>query len=201
MFDKMNKSLKKESGLSGLLVKTTHQKVLALFLAGPSRRLYGAEIAKKLRISIGQTSKILGDLLRAGVVEKEQRGRTELYALTEPAPELRLYKALNTVLNIAPLVERLKSASRLVILYGSCVKGMNTEESDLDLFVVSSERERVLDVLEGSAPRNRYGFAEISPVIRSPAEWADLEAADPVFFAELQKGIVLFERAVDESRL
>lgn len=201
MFDKVKTSSRKESALGGLLVKTTHQKVLALFLANPSRRLYGSEISKRLRISIGQTSKILGDLLKAGVVEKERKGKTELYAVTELAPELRLFKTMNTILNIAPLVNRLKAASRLIILYGSCSQGMNTEESDLDLFVVSGERELVLEAVAGSAPRNRYGFTEINPVIKNPAEWASLESREPVFFTELQKGLVLFERAVDESRL
>ena len=67
MFDKVKISLKNEKALSGQLVKTTHQKALALFLANPSRRFYGSELSKKAGISIGQTSKILGDLLLGGV--------------------------------------------------------------------------------------------------------------------------------------
>ncbi|HWR73073.1 MAG TPA: nucleotidyltransferase domain-containing protein, partial [Nitrospirota bacterium] len=184
-----------------VLVKTTHQKVLALFLADPSRRLYGSEISKKVGISIGQTSKILGELLRGGVVEKERKGKTELYSMREFAPELRLYKTLNTVLSISSLVNRLKSSSKLVILFGSCAQGTNTVESDLDLFVVSSARDEVLDVVARYSPRSRYGYAEIRPVIKSPAERARMEADDPVFFGEVQKGIVLFEKSVNESRL
>ena len=201
MFDKVKVNSKKEKALSGLLVKTTHQKVLALFLANPSQRFYGSEISKKVGISIGQTSKILGDLLRAGVVEKERKGKTELYAVVELTPELRLFKTLNTVLNIAPLLARLKPVSRAIILFGSCAKGTNIEESDLDLFVVSISRDQVLDAVVRYSPGQRYGYTEIKPVIKSPAEWANLETSDPVFFAELQKGIVLLEKGVNESRL
>ncbi|MEK6700291.1 MAG: nucleotidyltransferase domain-containing protein [Nitrospirota bacterium] len=201
MFDKVKTSSRKIGALNGVLVKTTHQKVLALFLADPSRRLYGSEISKKIGISIGQTSKILSDLLRAGVVEKERKGKTELYSLRELTPELRLYKTLNTVLNIASLVNRFKPSSKLVILFGSCAQGTNAEESDLDLFVVSSARNEVLDAVARFSPRNRYGYAEIKPVIKSPAEWARMESDDPVFFGEVQKGIVLFEKDVNESRL
>jgi DNA-binding MarR family transcriptional regulator len=201
MFDKMKTSSRKESALSSLLVKTTHQRVLALFLAYPARHFYGSEIAKKTRISIGQTSKILGELLRAGVVEKERKGKTELYNLAEMAPELRLFKAMNTVLSIVPLSGRLKPICRMVFLYGSCANGLNTEESDLDLLVVSNNREQVLDAVARFSSRERYGFAEIKPVIKTPAEWAGLETKDPVFFAEVQKGIVLFETRIDESRL
>jgi predicted nucleotidyltransferase len=201
MFDKVKTSSRKAGALDSVLVKTTHQKVLALFLAVPSRRLYGSEISKKVGISIGQTSKILGELLRAGVVEKERKGKTELYSISELTPELRLYKTLNTVLNIASLVSRFKPSSRRVILFGSCAQGTNTEESDLDLFVVSGTRNEVLDTVARFAPRNRYGYAEIKPVIKNPAEWARMESDDPVFFGEVQKGIVLFEKVINESRL
>jgi predicted nucleotidyltransferase len=201
MFDKVKASSQKVNVLSGLLVKTTHQKVLSLFLSYPARHFYGSEISKKLRISIGQTSKILGELLRAGVVEKERKGKTELYSFTEMTPELRLYKAMNTVLNIAPLIQRLKPMCRTAMLYGSCANGLNTEESDLDLLVVSNNREQVLDAVARHSPRERYGYAEIHPVIKTPAEWAGLETKDPVFFAEVQKGIVLYEKGIDESRL
>jgi predicted nucleotidyltransferase len=201
MFDKVKTSSKKGNGLDGLIVKTTHQKVLALFLAYPTRHFYGSEISRKVRISIGQTSKILGDLSRAGVVGKERKGKTELYNIVELTPELRLFKAMNTVLNIAPLVKRLKALCKTVLLYGSCANGTNAEESDLDLLVVSGNREQVLDAVELFSPRERYGFAEIKPVVKTPAEWAALEAKDPVYFAEVQKGIVLYEKVIDESRL
>ncbi len=201
MFDKMKTSSKKANALGGLLVKTTHQKVLALFLAYPARHFYGSEISKKIRISIGQTSKILGDLLSAGVVVKERKGKTELYNIAEMTPELRLFKALNTVINIAPLIDRLKPVSKAVLLYGSCAKGMNTEESDLDILVVSGDKDRVLDAVTKYSPKERYGFAEIKPVTKTPAEWAGLEAKDPVYFAEVHKGFVLYEKEIDESRL
>jgi DNA-binding MarR family transcriptional regulator len=201
MFDKMKASSQKIKVLRSLLVKTTHQKVLSLFLAYPTHLFYGSEISKKVRISIGQTSKILGELLSAGIVEKKRKGKTELYNLTEMSPELRLFKAMNTVLNIAPLVQHLKPMCRLVMLYGSCANGLNVEESDLDLLVVSSNREKVLDTVARFSPKERYGYTEIKSVIKTPAEWAGMETKDPVYFAEVQKGLVLYEKGIDESRL
>jgi predicted nucleotidyltransferase len=91
--------------------------------------------------------------------------------------------------------------SRLVILFGSCSRGTNIEESDLDLLVVSGARDRILEAVARCSPKKRYGYTEIRPVIKSPSEWASLETSDPLFFGELQKGIVLFEKGVDESRL
>jgi DNA-binding MarR family transcriptional regulator len=201
MFGKMKTSSQKETVLQSLLVKTTHQKVLSLFLAYPTHHFYGTEISQKVRISTGQTSKILSELLRAGVVEKERKGKTELYNLTVMTPELRLFKGMNPVLNLAPLVQRLKPMCRIVMLYGSCANGLNVEESDLDLLAVSSSREQVLDAVSRFSPSAHYGYTEIKTVIKTPAEWAGLEKKDPLYFAEVQKGLVLYEKGIDESRL
>jgi hypothetical protein len=201
MFDKMKTSSQNKNILSALLVKTSHQKVLALFLADPTRRLYGTEISKKICGSIGQTSKILSELLSAGVIEKEKKGKTDLYAIVELTSELRLFKTLNTVLNIAPLVNRLKPMSKMIILYGSCAMGTNIVESDLDLFIVGSEREQIVDAIAHFSPRKHYGYAEIKPVITNSTGWAKLETGDPLFFNELQRGVMLFEKRIDESRL
>jgi predicted nucleotidyltransferase len=201
MFDKVKTNSKKANVLGGLLVKTTHQKVLSLLLAYPSRHFYGSEISKKIRISTGQTSKILSDLLAAGVVLKERKGKTELYNIAKMTPELRLFKVLNTIMDIAPLVNHLKTKSSKILLFGSCANGTNMEESDLDLLVVSDDREQVFDAVAKFSLKERYGFAEINPVTKTPAEWAGLEAKDPVFFAEVHKGVVLYEKEIDESRL
>lgn len=191
----------KKTLLRDLLVKTTHQKVLAFFLARPSGHFYGSEIAKKTGVSTGQVSKILNDLGRAGLVEKESKGKTELYRVLMESAVLRTYKVLNTLISIDPLVGELRKVSKLVILYGSCAKGTNVEDSDLDLLVVSSVRDGVLDVVAGYPYDKRRGFSEIKPVIKRPAVWAALEHNDPTFYGELQKGILLYEKEVDESRL
>lgn len=200
MFNKVKTSSLKRKVFKNLLIKTTHQRVLTFFLVNPTHHFYGSEISKKIGISVGQTSKILNDLFKAGVVEKESRGKTELYHSIGDSSVLRIYKVLNTLILIDPLVNELKKVSKRIILFGSCAKGMNIENSDLDLFIVSSS-EKVRNII-AQYPLDEYrGFSEIKPVIRKPSEWAILEDKDPVFFNELQKGILLYEKEIDESRL
>lgn len=200
MFDKMEMSSVKNSPLAGLLVRTSHQKVLAFFLARPTGRFYGSEIAEKTDISIGQASKVLGDLKKSGLVEMERRGRTELYCIISDNPALKAFKVLNTIMSIEPLVERLKGTSKRVVLYGSCAIGTNIEESDLDLVVVSTKRDEVQEIISSFPGDVYYGFSEIMVVIKTPAEWAALEEKDPVFHNELLRGITLYEKEIDESR-
>lgn len=201
MFSKVKMSSIKKSPLAALFVKTSHQKVMAFFLAHPSGRFYGAEIAAKTKVSAGQASKVLGDLRKAGLVEMERRGKTELYRVISDHPALRAFKTLNTVISIEPLVERLKGVSKRVILYGSSAIGTNIEESDLDLLVVSAKRGEAQDIIAGFPADAYYGFLDIRAVVKSPAEWASLEEKDPVFYSELLKGITLYEKEIDESRL
>lgn len=202
MFDKVKmSSLNESTVLKDLLIKTTHQKVISLFLAHPTRHFYGTEISKIVGISIGQTSKVLNDLFKAGILERERKGKTELYNISPDSAVLRTYKVLNTLISITPLIEKLKKVSKRVILYGSCAKGTNIEESDLDMLIVSSSGESVLKVIGQFSSKNYYGFSEIRPVIKKPSEWASLEEKDPVFYSELQKGVLLFEKEIDESRL
>jgi len=201
MFSKINISSLKRNPLKDIFVKTSHQKVLSYFLAHPGRRFYGAEISRETGISTGQVSSVLNCLLKAGLVEKDRRGRTELYTIHAEKPALRIYKVLNTVVSIEPLIERLSEVSRRIILYGSCAKGVNVEESDLDILVVSSKRKAVLGLISEFPATAYYGFAEIKPVIKTPAEWAALEDKSPVFYNEVQNGILLYEKEIDESRL
>lgn len=201
MFTKVKISSINISPLSNLLVKTSHQKVLAFFLARPTGQFYGSEIADKTEISIGQVSKVLGDLRKAGLVEMERKGRTELYRIVSDNPALRVFKSLNTIISIEPLVESIRGVSKRVVLYGSCASGTNIEGSDLDLLVVSARKGKVQEIISGFPADAYYGFSEIRAVVKTPAEWAALEEKDPVFYNELLRGIVLYEKEIDESRL
>lgn len=201
MFENVKMSSLKENVFKELLVKTTHQKVLSFFLNHPTHNFYGSEISKKTGISIGQTSKILNDLLKARLVEKEQKGKTEIYHLLGDSPLLRTYKILNTLIFIEPLVEKLKKVSKKIILFGSCAKGINMEDSDLDLLIISNNKGKVLNIISQYPYDEHRGFSEIKPVIKKTSEWATLEEKDPVFYNELQKGILLYEKEIDESRL
>ncbi len=200
MFSKV-KILGANNPLADLLVKTSHQKVIAFFLARPTGQFYGAEISDKTEISIGQISKVLGDLRKAGLVEMERKGRTELYSIVSDNPALRVFKVLNTIISIEPLVESLRSVSKRVVLYGSCASGTNIEESDLDLLVVSARKGEVEEIISAFPASAYYGFSEIRAVVKTPAEWAALEDKDPVFYNEIIKGIALYEKEIDESRL
>ena len=184
--------------LSGVLIKTPEQKILSLFAMNPGGAFYLREISKKLGLSLGATHGALLTLEKAQLLSFRSVGKTKLFELEErvfPA-EINSFRILNTVLILEPLVGFLKNDSRRIILYGSYAKGTFTQESDLDLFIVSDEREAVLSQLNDFM---RNIEIDIRPVIIGSLEWMNLEKADPEFFREVMNGLFLWEKEVSES--
>lgn len=182
--------------LRDILIKTTKQKILSLFVANPERSFYGREISKRLKISLGATSNALRLLEKKNILVSEKKGKTSLYNLNLPNPSIEYFKILNTLLNIEPLIEKLKNISKSIILYGSYATGTFTSESDLDLFIVSERREEILEAIENFKTKQPL---DIRPVIKKQTERMELEKTELEFFNEVNRGITLWEKPVDES--
>jgi len=107
---------------------------------------------------------------------------------------------VNTTL-IEPLIERLKDISSRIVLYGSCAQGTDTSQSDLDLFIVSDDRERIMEAIGNFSFPRGYENIHVQPVIKSPAELLEAGESEQAFLEEVERGIVLWERAANEPRV
>ena len=116
-------------------------------------------------------------------------------SLESSNPIFNAFTILNTLLILEPLTKALKESSRLIILYGSYSTGTFTSESDLDLFIVSEEKEKVINDIDGFKRKTNL---DIRPVIKRLIEWIKLEKEDPEFFNEVNLGILLWEKPIDE---
>jgi len=184
--------------LSGVLIKTPEQKILSLFAMNPGGAFYLREISKKLGLSLGATHGALLTLEKAQLLSFRSVGKTKLFELEErvfPAA-INSFRILNTVLILEPLVGLLKNDSRRIILYGSYAQGTFIVESDVDLLIVSDERETILSRLNDFL---RNFELDIRPVIKGRVEWTNLEKTDPEFFREVMNGLSLWEKEVSES--
>jgi predicted nucleotidyltransferase len=91
--------------------------------------------------------------------------------------------------------------SNRIVLYGSCALGTDTSESDLDLFVVSNNKEDVLNVISNFKFPRGYENIHIQSVIRTPVELLEGKESERTFVEEVDRGIVLWERVASESRV
>ena len=175
MFKKMN------------LFSRAGMQLLSYLARNPGRELYQREIARETGISIGAVNQYLKGFLKMRIVSRKKRGRMFFYSLNMDNPVVRQFKVFLTVVDLSPLVERVKERSEKIILFGSCSDGTDVEESDIDLFILSEDRKEVRKELNKTKPKRR-----LSPVIFNSNEFVRLKKEDQPFYDRIMKGIELW---------
>lgn len=79
--------LSREPSGEGWQFVTNHTQVLLCIARDPQIRL--RDIAEEVGITLGSAQRILADLVEAGYVKRERRGRRNRYAINHNAPMLR----------------------------------------------------------------------------------------------------------------
>ena len=187
--------------ISPYLISTNYQKILKFFVLHPGQSFYEREVAKKAGLSPSSTHYGLVRLHRGGLISRKQNGRMCFYSIDKSSPYLKEFKVLANLLLIEPLVERLKGLSHKIVLFGSWAEGADTEDSDIDLFIVSSEREKVLSVVNKFSYSAKLGNRKIQPIVRRPEDLLKRDKRDKVFLEQVEKGKILWEREINEDIL
>jgi predicted nucleotidyltransferase len=95
---------------------------------------------------------------------------------------------------LRPLIKNLQEFASEIVLYGSCARGEDVSTSDVDLFVVSAEKEEVLRIIGENKFRNGFKSIRIAPVIISPVDMLKSEKTDKEFLSLVREGIILFQK-------
>jgi len=163
--------------------------LLAFLARRPLTRMYGREIAKSIKMSVGGTNQILRSLARAKMLNVEKRGRMLFYSANMENPEVKQFKVFINVSELNPLIDKIKMHSDRIILYGSCADGNDTEKSDVDLFVLSEEKDAV------NAEIRRFKTdRKIKPVLADRSEFLKLKEKDKAFCEQVTAGKELWVR-------
>jgi predicted nucleotidyltransferase len=173
------------------LFNRTPLKVLSYLCRVPHIPHYGREIARVVGVSIGATNQTLKLLLSLGLVTREKKGQLYLYRVFTENPLVEKFKQFENILDITRLVLRIKAFSHKVVLYGSCAAGEDTIESDIDLFVVTKEKEKVLSEIRKEEKRITR---ELKPVIVSVEEYLSMRNKKEALLEAVAKGVVLYEK-------
>ena len=170
------------------LTVTSHQKVLSFLLNHPSRSYMEKEIVKATKVSKSAVNEALKELAKDKLVLQEKKGRMSFYSVDLNDPVIRRLKCTENVSLLKPLVEQLKKISQKIIFFGSFAEGTNIEESDIDLFVLSNQPDIVQRIIQKSSLAEK-----IQPVIKKPAEFIGFDKKKPLFYQEIERGIILWE--------
>ena len=167
---------------------TNSLKILSFLVENPGKEFLGSQIQKAASISRAGAYIALRVLIKKNLVIRSQKGKFLIYSVAHNEPAVRQFKVLRNVLLLQPVIEKLKPLSKKVILYGSAGRGEDDSSSDMDLFVLSKDPQATQRILPSIKIRRR-----IQAVIKSPSELSDLKDRERVFFAEIDRGITLWE--------
>ncbi|MFH1452646.1 MAG: nucleotidyltransferase domain-containing protein [Armatimonadota bacterium] len=97
-------------------------------------------------------------------------------------------KILQTATFLQPLIDKLKEISIKIILYGSCATGKNHSQSDIDIFIITQYPDKAEKIIFKDSLREKIQY-----VIKTPNELIKTKKNNPVFYEELERGILLWE--------
>lgn len=187
--------------LGKYMIDTVNQKVLSFLVKFSDKEFYERQIAHRIGIGYGSANHALNELYFTGAIKRRQEGKMYFYSVDLSNPIVIEFKKLLNLMLTEPLVEELKNISNRVVLYGSCAQGTDTSQSDLDLFVVSDNKEEVLEIVNSFSFPKGFEEVHIQLVVKSPIELLETRGAEQAFIEEVERGIVLWERVGNESRV
>jgi len=166
-----------------------NQKVLGFLCDHPNDSFYSNQIAEKVNLSKGGVNQTLRLLAKDDLLFTETKGKMHFYQANTSSPVIRQFKVFRAILALNSLIEKLRSLTNKIVLFGSCANGTNTEDSDIDLLVVSNQKAEISRLIPKFKSKQR-----IQLILKSPEEYVSLEKKEPIFFAEIEKGNVLWEK-------
>ena len=102
----------------------------------------------------------------------------------------RQLKVLFNVYSLDDLIESMKPDCKRVLLFGSCSEGTDVKDSDIDIFVLTNEKDKVkLKISTYQKKMER----RIAPIIVNSNEFVKLRKEDKPLYERILKGITLWE--------
>lgn len=171
-----------------IMESTSTQKLLSFLSEEPGVYYTPVEVLKRTKMSRRSFFSSIKELLTAGYVLSDSRGRFVQYAADYKNPFIKQLKILKNIGALGKLLDELGLVSKKIILYGSAARGEDAAESDLDLFVITQNPGKA-----GVIIKNFKSGRNIHAVLKTPSEMPDFSEKENVFHAEVLKGIILME--------
>jgi predicted nucleotidyltransferase len=146
------------------------------------------DLSRSLHYDVSIISKNLKYLEEKGMVTHEDVGNLVFYQANMNNALLRQMKICFTLLEVHELVQNIEPVASQIILYGSCAFGEDTIASDIDLFVETTDKKAVKNIISTF----RKGIVRtISPIITTPDETYSLKVNDKSLYSSIHQGMTL----------
>ncbi|MBI3032977.1 nucleotidyltransferase domain-containing protein [Candidatus Woesearchaeota archaeon] len=183
-----------------LLGNKTALKLLRILIAEPLKQYKEIELIKKAKTGKGSANLVVNELVKANILKEQRVGNAKLISLNLSNKTFFLIKNIldqqkllklneRTLAAILLLKEKVRQYCEVCILFGSQIADTATEESDIDLLIVSDhfenihqERTKVEELFGVRFNLHEYNYLE---------EIEDKIKVDPFIKNTLFRGIIL----------
>jgi len=164
-------------------------RILVVFFDEPYREFHLREVAEIADVSPSTAKRFLDFYEVNGFLIKERKANLALFRADVENNSFRFMKTALFLFKARPLTDFLTEAyaGSSVVLYGSCARGEDGPESDVDMLIVGRRAEKIdLTRYEGMLGRR------INTIVFDPQEWEEKTEEDRAFYERvLVDGIVL----------
>ena len=157
---------------------------LLSFISRKDGELYERQIADGARVSVGSANSILRKFAKVGLILQQRKGKMLFYQRNDGNPLLRQFKILSAVNELMPFADSIVPHCTKIVLFGSCSEGRDGEGSDIDLLILTGEKEKVRRLAEKN-PR-------IQAILLDNAEYSQLERKDKPLFSRIRAGVEIY---------
>jgi len=161
--------------------------ILTFLARNPDKQFYIRELAKNMDKSVGGTHKTLKSLKDMDFIKENKSGKNIYYQMNQMNPSIKNFKIFVTINELTILVNKLKKISEKIILFGSCAYGEDTAESDIDLLVLTNEKDKVNKKI-----LNFKFNRKIQAVVVNAGDLIKIKEKDKGFYQEVNRGITLW---------
>jgi len=151
-------------------------------------KFYLTQIARQTNLSDSTVHQILESQVERNLIKKEKLGNLSFYSLDKSHPAIKLKKQLRTIFLIQPLINQLKEWSQKIILFGSAALGEDTSSSDIDLLIISKEKDKIYEIFSKAKIKNK-----VKLIVKNFLEWSKIKQKDKFFYEQINKGKVLWD--------
>jgi len=178
---------------TNFFISTNHQKVLSFLAKYSDIEFHERDVARRIGISFGSANKALNELFSSGILTRRRAGNMVFYKFNPEEPILRSLKTYIMLAMLRPLIAKLKPSTSRIILFGSCAKGEDLSESDVDLLIVADDARQAERIIREFHFPKGFEDVTIKPVIFSTLDLLRSEKTEPEFLSLVNEGIVLWD--------
>ena len=165
--------------------------VLRLFLERPTKEFHLREIAAKAGVSTTAATRTTKELASEGIINAGKRGIYKIFSAdreSESYRQLKLYFTMSRILEsgLLDFLEEFSMHPETIILFGSSAKGLDTEKSDIDIFILSPvSQETDLERFEKILGKS------VQILVMSRKEFESAKKKNPEIINNIANGILL----------